>query len=550
MVGSVFKELSLSYLTDQIGVEYFSLTNKTLQFIVEDGHFDEKKSDKELAGALLEQILPPDFFYSNKNLRNFLGALPDYLTNKIFKDLATDITRIKWEDATSNYFINLLGISNKFEYRDSPSKDANNQSLMAFDKPQFIFKKLKDYQSKVFYNVYDYVSKVNFARCIVQMPTGSGKTRTAMEIICETINNTEQSVLWLANTEELCDQAFDSFIEVWRFLGKKEVQAINHIRNKNEYDLTLQSFHVSSLQGFNIKDKDKKIEKLLGNNGGLALIVVDEAHISIAPTYKNTITNLLKEGAKLIGLTATPGRSLKSNTESTIYPSSEKSDNELLSDFYFNKKFEIDTGEKAPIDFLRNKGILSNAKFTSLEGSTVENFLSKKDLEKIKTTKKIPEKLKDLLTNDYRRNSIIFDKLVSLLKENKKIIFFGTSISHSKLIASLINLKGFKAAHVDGNSGRHRKSIIESFKKGNVQLLCNYGVLSTGFDDPQIDVVFMARPTHSIVLYSQIIGRGLRGPEIGGTDTCEVITVFDNILDLPENNHIYSYFDDYFLNLN
>ena len=76
--------------------------------------------------------------------------------------------------------------------------------------------------------------------------------------------------------------------------------------------------------------------------------------------------------------------------------------------------------------------------------------------------------------------------------------------------------------------------------------MCNYGVLSTGFDDPQIDVVFMARPTNSIVLYSQIIGRGLRGPVIGGTDYCEIYTVFDNILDLPENNEIYSYFDEYF----
>ena len=58
----------------------------------------------------------------------------------------------------------------------------------------------------------------------------------------------------------------------------------------------------------------------------------------------------------------------------------------------------------------------------------------------------------------------------------------------------------------------------------------------------------MARPTNSIVLYSQIIGRGLRGPSIGGTETCEVYTVNDNILDMPSNNDIYSYFDEYFIN--
>ena len=196
---------------------------------------------------------------------------------------------------------------------------------------------------------------------------------------------------------------------------------------------------------------------------------------------------------------------------------------------------------------MRDKGILSNAKFISLEGSTVQNILTKNEIFKLQSENKVPEKIKDILTNDFRRNAIIFDKLLTLLKENKKILFFGTSLKHSKLMTSLISLKGFKAAHVDGNSGKYRSSIIKSFKKGEIQLLCNYGVLSTGFDDPKIDVVFMARPTQSIVLYSQIIGRGLRGPKIGGTDRCEIVTVFDNILDLPRNNEIYSYFDDYFI---
>ena len=109
-------------------------------------------------------------------------------------------------------------------------------------------------------------------------------------------------------------------------------------------------------------------------------------------------------------------------------------------------------------------------------------------------------------------------------------------------------MKGFSAEHVDGSSGKYRNKIIQNFKNGITQIVCNYGVLSTGFDDPQIDVVFMARPTNSIVLYSQIIGRGLRGPLIGGTDSCDIYTVVDNISDLPSNNEIYSYFDEYFVN--
>ena len=121
-------------------------------------------------------------------------------------------------------------------------------------------------------------------------------------------------------------------------------------------------------------------------------------------------------------------------------------------------------------------------------------------------------------------------------------------MSHSKLVASLLNSQGFKACHIDGQSGKYRRLIINNFKTGGLQILCNYGVLSTGFDDPKVDVVFIARKTNSIILYSQIIGRGLRGPEIGGTQVCDIYTVIDNISDLPSNDQISSYFDEYFIN--
>jgi superfamily II DNA or RNA helicase len=134
-----------------------------------------------------------------------------------------------------------------------------------------------------------------------------------------------------------------------------------------------------------------------------------------------------------------------------------------------------------------------------------------------------------------------------LINENKKILFFGTSIAHSKMICSLLLAKGVRCAHIDGGSGKYRRKIIDEFKNNKIQVLCNFGILSTGFDDPKIDVVFMARPTNSIVLYSQILGRGLRGPKIGGTENCEIFTVFDNITNLPTNEKISEYFDEYFI---
>jgi len=538
----VIKKLSLSFFTKHLGIKSFELAKDSYREIVKDGYFESDISDKSLASILFTNVINDDFFEKKANLIDFITSLPLITQEKIKSDLRIkDINKIKWNQEVSDYFINELSLDRKFSFRTENIGFKRTDGFKSFNKPKTSFKKLKRYQSNVFFDVYEYISKTPYARCIIQMPTGSGKTRTAMEIVCDVINDTGKDVLWLANTEELCDQAFYSFIETWSFLRKREGSAVNHLRCKSlsEHNNIEPCFHVATIQSFNSGKIAQKLNKFKVND--LELIVVDEAHISIAPTYKDSISKILKDGTKIIGLTATPGRQLNSNDKL-------RSENKKLSEFYFNKKFEIDTGDILPIEFLRNEGILSNAKFISIEGSEIEKTLNDSEIKKCIKNNKIPQKIVDLLTNDNKRTAVIFDQLIQLLSRDKKVLFFGTSIEHSKLISSLVNIKGYKSAHIDGNSGKYRKDIIEDFKNGRVNLLCNFGVLSTGFDDPKIDAVFMARPTNSIVLYSQIIGRGLRGPKIGGTDLSEIYTVQDNIADLPDNNEIYTYFDEYFNN--
>ena len=131
----------------------------------------------------------------------------------------------------------------------------------------------------------------------------------------------------------------------------------------------------------------------------------------------------------------------------------------------------------------------------------------------------------------------------------KKAIFFGCSVDHSKFICSMLNYLGVKAAHIDGSTNRGaRQNILNEFKNGNINIICNFGILSTGFDAPKTDLVFISRPTQSIVLYSQMIGRGLRGPSVGGTENCTIVTVKDNINGLPNDSNIFTFFDEYFDN--
>ena len=76
-------------------------------------------------------------------------------------------------------------------------------------------------------------------------------------------------------------------------------------------------------------------------------------------------------------------------------------------------------------------------------------------------------------------------------------------------------------------------------------VIVNYGILTTGFDAPNVGAVIIARPTASIVLYSQMIGRGLRGPRVGGKAECNVLDVVDNIAGFGTEAEVYSYFSDY-----
>ena len=541
MEKTIFSSLDKTYLTDKLGIDLFNLARGAYDSLARDGIVPENLSDRIFAGLIYENSLPSKFFANSNHIKSFIKALPWSFQENIYNEFGKE--SIKW----NHELFNFLSENYKLNSRFKPLQENKAHSLDAiiyFDKPTRFFKNLKDYQSVVFHKVYNYIERTPSSRCIIQMPTGSGKTRTTMEIICEYLNEHDLSVLWLANTEELIDQAFESFKEVWEYRGKKGMTSYNHMRMKKQTSFEGQAFHVNTLQGFNGKNGKILIEELLKGDSSIGLVIVDEAHISIAPTYRETITKLLSKQGKLIGLTATPGRSINRFEEDKI------DNNQELSDFYYNKRFQIDTGDTPPIDFLRQRGILSNAKFYSIEGSYIDTCLTESEKRNMQNNKTIPAKILDQLSSDSRRNAIIIDKLVKILSAGKKVLFFATSVDHSKVVSSLVNLIGYPSAHVDGETGSSRVQIINKFKEGEIMLLSNFGVLTTGFDDPKIDVVFMARPTNSIVLYSQVIGRGLRGPGIGGTDTCDVYTVNDNIIDLPSNNEIYNYFDEYFLNTN
>ena len=111
--------------------------------------------------------------------------------------------------------------------------------------------------------------------------------------------------------------------------------------------------------------------------------------------------------------------------------------------------------------------------------------------------------------------------LRNLPDQNARIITFAPSVENSFLVSAILVFLGYRSVHV---SGKHHLKLETCSSKNLYQVnirLCNYGVLATGFDAPTVDVVCIARDKIP-VLYSQMIGRGLRGSSVGGTEQCLV----------------------------
>ena len=161
-----------------------------------------------------------------------------------------------------------------------------------------------------------------------------------------------------------------------------------------------------------------------------------------------------------------------------------------------------------------------------------------------------PDEFVEKIANDQKRNVLITLKLLELASTCKHILVFGANISQSKLLCGILIALGFSAVYVDGESpSNYRKDVVKKFKKGEIQFIFNFGVFTAGFDAPNIDAVVITRPTRSIVLYGQMIGRGMRGVEIGGTEEFQLVDVIDNIISEHSGlDDVYEYFSDYWEN--
>ena len=541
----ILKYLSSSSLQDEIGSEVLARLETLLPAIsTEIDITDIYKKDtliKILESFSNDSLLKNKLFFSD-----LVNSIPEGQLQELsedlglpfnsFGDVAEKLISKGWRDVDyCRLFCESTGLSPKF-VPSSSTPLVHEEYISASAIP---YKRLKYYQTTVFEKAKSSAAK-QLSRFVIQMPTGSGKTRTAMELVAEILNvNPGRCVVWLAHSGELCEQAIECFKHVWLHVGQNNVRIYRCWGNSPglPFDDSETTFLVCGFQKLhNLLQKDEMAFKSMRRR--IELIVVDEAHKVIAPTFDAVTKALIGNATKVVGLTATPGRSIV-----------DESANRKLSKFFFEDKISIEVpGGGNVIEYLRDQEVLASViREPLLSNRTYElTAKQKSDLEK---SFDFPPGFLSTLSDDDFRNLEIVRKLLAESRSGKKILFFACSVEHSKFICALLTYFQIDAKHIDGSTSKgEREATLAEFKDGEVEVVCNFGVLTTGFDAPKIDVVFIARPTNSIVLYSQMIGRGLRGHAIGGTANCKVIQVVDNIVGMPTEFRIFDYFNEYWVN--
>ena len=379
---------------------------------------------------------------------------------------------------------------------------------------------MHNYQRAIADGIKALLARESSRRGVLALPTGSGKTRIAVQALVEAIAEGafRGPVLWVAQTVELCEQAVQAWAEVWRSIGPSHRLMISRLWSSNETqeltDGTQVVVATIAKLGGCIKDSDYDWLK------ETKCLLIDEAHSSTEPSYTQLLEWLgLGRGrgdgnCALIGLTATPFRGV-----------SEEETKRLVAR-YGGIRLDIEAMGEVTYIHLQDRGVLARVDHQLLPGASITLTLD--ELKLLQQTRRLPSSALSKVGADLGRNLALLQSIRSL-PDDWPILLFAASVDHARTMAALLATQGISSAAISADTDPSaRRHYIESFRSGRLRVLTNYQVLTQGFDAPSVRALFIARPTYSPNLYQQMVGRGLRGPLNGGKERCLVVNVEDN----------------------
>ncbi|WP_261902771.1 DEAD/DEAH box helicase [Vibrio fortis] len=359
---------------------------------------------------------------------------------------------------------------------------------------------LRPYQADSVKSVIHYFRKHQTPAVLV-LPTGAGKSL----VIAELARLAKGRVLVMAHVKELVEQNHEKY-EGYGLKGSIFSAGLG----RKETDQQVVFASVQSV-----------VRNLDAFSNQFSLLVIDECHRvpdEKSSSYQKVIAHLRENnpGIKVLGLTATPyrlgmGWIYQYHTRGQVRSEEPR--------FFRDCIFEL------PIRYLLDEGFLTPARM--IDAPVLSYDFSQ--LKPANTGRYKEAELDMVIEQSKRATPQIVEQIIHLAKDKQGIMVFAATVRHAQEILSLLP-KGEAAIVIGDTPTLERDQIINDFKRRKTKYLVNVSVLTTGFDAPHVDLIAILRPTESISLYQQIVGRGLRLSP--GKDECLVLDYAGNSYDL------------------
>lgn len=318
---------------------------------------------------------------------------------------------------------------------------------------------------------------------LVSLPTGSGKTIVFSDILRSTLEKSAKRGLVLVHRDELLRQGMEKLRLIWPEARLSTVEA-----GYQNYSGQVTLGSVMSVV--------RHLERL----PPIEEVVTDEAHHAPAKSWLKIYqqVQLLNPGWRHLGVTATPIRAKGSSDLEAIFgkPVYVKSIFELIVQGYLSPLKGLEVRTEVSVEDVRVSG-----------GDFVAEELSR-------------------AINTRDRNRLVVENYLELASGRKALVF-AADLAHARDLTEMFKAYGASAGSISGDTPPHiRRSMLQSLRDGALKVVVNCMVFTEGFDEPSLDAILVARPTRSLGLYCQMIGRGLR-PYPGKKD-CLFIDFVDN----------------------
>ena len=381
---------------------------------------------------------------------------------------------------------------------------------------------LHDYQDELSSLIVRELLDKGDRRAMLALPTGGGKTRVVLETLLNwaPLEQGLGALLWVAQHAELCEQAIECVAQLWASRERPSNRTLRVQRvwagKSEEID-----WGADVVVGIPESLQNRVLEDRKGAKARLRLVVIDEAHLSTASVYDPIFRLSSEAKVPVLGVSATPANPTD--------PSG------ALQRCYDTRLLRASALGREPYANLRDREVLSDIEFENLSTGVAINLTEEERFElRGDSEADYSSSMLNKIGRSHERNRAIAERL-DKLPAGVSTLCFASSVPAARALASAMTIMGRTATVIDATTPTNlRKRLLAAFKAGEIQFLFNFGVLATGFDAPKVECLVLARPTRSMVLLEQMIGRGLRGPRNGGTATCRLIWVEDDFANAGE----------------